>query len=116
MILLLEDNDAVAEVVAMHLESAGHGVARAATAGEAMALARDSEPRAVLLDQRLMGGASGLEWLAAARAEGVRCPAVGLTAEPPPAAGALEALGVVDWLTKPVRRQRLLEALDRALG
>lgn len=116
MILLIEDNDAVAEVVRLHLELAGYQVTRAAEPEHGLAIVDERRPHAVVLDYRLPG-MSGREWLLRARERGLDCPVVSLTAEVNAwTREDAEALGVVHLLTKPVRRQDLLAGIEAALN
>ncbi len=59
-LLLVEDDPAIAELVAFHFEREGFGVARTADGEEALLLAREKAPDVVLLDW-MVPGLSGLE-------------------------------------------------------
>ena len=59
-LLLVEDDPAIAELVAFHFEREGFGVVRTADGEEALLLAREKVPDVVLLDW-MVPGLSGLE-------------------------------------------------------
>ncbi len=59
-LLLVEDDPAIAELVAFHFEREGFGVAHTADGEEALLLAREKAPDVVLLDW-MVPGLSGLE-------------------------------------------------------
>ncbi|MGI4731632.1 MAG: phosphate regulon transcriptional regulator PhoB [Janthinobacterium lividum] len=59
-LLLVEDDPAIAELVAFHFEREGFGVVRSADGEEALLLAREKAPDVVLLDW-MVPGLSGLE-------------------------------------------------------
>ncbi|WP_375381233.1 phosphate regulon transcriptional regulator PhoB [uncultured Sphingomonas sp.] len=59
-LLLVEDDPAIAELVAFHFEREGFGVSRTADGEEALLLAREKAPDVVLLDW-MVPGLSGLE-------------------------------------------------------
>lgn len=87
-------------------------VGEAANGGEALELAERLQPDVVLLDIR-MPGIDGLE-AALHLCAGERAPAVVFTtAYGDHALSAFEA-NAVDYLLKPIRRQRLEQALDKA--
>ena len=128
-ILVVEDEPAIAELVAMNLRHAGYEVALAATADEAQADIDRELPDLVLLDW-MLPGSSGLQlaqrWRSQTRTR--ELPVIMLTArhaEVDKVAG-LDA-GADDYLTKPfspqellarmraVLRRRLPEALEAAL-
>jgi FixJ family two-component response regulator len=71
----------------------------------------------VLLDLRLPGGPSGLDLQAALKGKGITLPVLFLTghADVPSSVRAMKA-GAVDFLEKPIERQTLFDALQRALA
>ena len=54
-VLIVEDEAAIRELIAVNLESAGHHVLRASDAEQALTLIRQSLPDLVLLDWMLPG-------------------------------------------------------------
>jgi len=91
-------------------EARGYG-----STGEFLLRPLPDRPGCVLLDLR-MPGPSGLELQEALRRQGVSLPVVFLTGHGDVASSvrAMQA-GAVDFLTKPVQRDTLFEALRRAL-
>jgi two-component system phosphate regulon response regulator PhoB len=128
-VLVVEDEAAIAELVALNLRHAGFEVALAATAEEAQAAVDGVLPDLVLLDWMLPGG-SGLalakRWRAGARTRDL--PIIMLTArhEEADRVAGLDA-GADDYVAKPfstkellariraVLRRRAPEALDEAV-
>ena len=98
------------------LAGTDYEVGEAADAEEALARLRADPPDCAVLDL-LMPRTSGLELLARVKEEGLRVPIVVLTADiQKTTAERCADLGAVAVLNKPCRRERLLEALARALA
>lgn len=128
-VLVVEDESAIAELVAINLRHAGYEVALAASAEQAQAAVDAVLPDLVLLDW-MLPGQSGLtlarQWRNASRTR--ELPIIMLTAraEEPDKVAGLDA-GADDYLTKPfsttellariraVLRRRAPEALDSAV-
>ncbi|MEX8520784.1 MAG: phosphate regulon transcriptional regulator PhoB [Leptothrix sp. (in: b-proteobacteria)] len=128
-VLVVEDESAIAELVAINLRHAGFEVTLAASAEQALAAVDAVLPDLVLLDW-MLPGQSGLslarQWRAATRTK--ELPIIMLTAraEEPDKVAGLDA-GADDYLTKPfstgellariraVLRRRAPEALDSAV-
>ncbi len=128
-VLVVEDESAIAELVALNLRHSGYDVVLAATADEAQAAVDRVLPDLVLLDW-MLPGQSGLQlakrWRAQARTR--ELPVIMLTArtEEGDKIAGLDA-GADDYLTKPfspkellariraVLRRKAPEALDAAL-
>ena len=66
LVLLIEDDDAIAEVVEIVMQDAGYEVERATTVDAALMLVQGTPPAAVLLDLTLPGS-SGLAFLRTCR-------------------------------------------------
>ena len=116
-ILVVEDEPAIVELVAVNLEHAGHSVLRAGNVGEAEAHLRQSLPDVILLDW-MLPGESGLTFLKRLRADKRtrELPIILLTAraqEPDKLAG-LEA-GADDYLTKPFSTKELMARIKAVL-
>jgi two-component system phosphate regulon response regulator PhoB len=128
-ILIVEDEPAIAELIALHLRHEGHEVRLAADAVEAAERVRDALPDLVILDW-MLPGESGVNlarrWRGDTRTKDL--PIIMLTArsEERDLVAGLDA-GADDYLTKPfkpselmariraVLRRKLPEALDAAV-
>lgn len=77
-ILIVEDEEAIARVLAAYLKKAGYAVARAATGPDALAAFEQTPPSLVLLDV-MLPGLDGFELLRLIRAKS-SCPVIMLTA------------------------------------
>lgn len=129
-ILIVEDEPAIAELIALHLRHEGHEVRLAADAAEAAERVREALPDLVILDW-MLPGESGVtlarRWRSDARTK--ELPIIMLTArsEERDLVAGLDA-GADDYLTKPfkpselmariraVLRRKLPEALDSAVA
>jgi two-component system phosphate regulon response regulator PhoB len=129
-ILIVEDEPAIAELIALHLRHEGHEVRHAADAAEAAERVREALPDLVILDW-MLPGESGVtlarRWRGDARTK--ELPIIMLTArsEERDLVAGLDA-GADDYLTKPfkpselmariraVLRRKLPEALDAAVA
>ena len=116
-ILVVEDEPAIAELIAINLEHAGHVALRAADVPEAEAHLRARLPDVVLLDW-MLPGESGLAFARRLRADKRtrELPIILLTAraaEPDKVAG-LDA-GADDYLTKPFSTKELLARIKAVL-
>ncbi|MBB6097747.1 signal transduction histidine kinase/DNA-binding response OmpR family regulator/CHASE3 domain sensor protein [Deinobacterium chartae] len=114
LILIVEDDDAVATLIRHHLEDAGYRVARAPDGVEGLRMASELRPDAISLDLMMpvLDGWAFLERLAQ-QPELAKIPVVVLSM-----ASNLERglyLGASAVLNKPVRREQLLDAFARIL-
>jgi DNA-binding response OmpR family regulator len=119
-ILIVEDDDRIADFLSRGLRAEGYRVQRAADGPGGLALAQDAarraqadgEPTLLLLDL-MLPGLSGLEICQALRAAQVSLPILMLTAQ-----GSLEdrvtglRLGADDYLCKPFEFEELLARLE----
>jgi two-component system phosphate regulon response regulator PhoB len=128
-ILVVEDEPAIAELIAMNLRHAGHEVVLAGDAVAAQAALDAELPDLVLLDW-MLPDQSGLtlarRWRGAARTKAMPIIMLTARAEEPDKIAGLDA-GADDYLTKPfstnelqariraVLRRKLPEALDAAI-
>jgi two-component system, OmpR family, phosphate regulon response regulator PhoB len=116
-VLVVEDESAIAELIAINLRHAGHEVTVAATAEAAQAAIDRVLPDLVLLDWMLPGG-SGLQlarrWRGEARTR--ELPLIMLTARAEEAdkVSGLDA-GADDYLTKPFSTQELMARIRAVL-
>ena len=119
-ILIVEDDDRIADFLCRGLRAEGHRVQRAADGPAGLALAQDAaraaqqgEPPTVLVLDLMLPGLSGLEICQALRAAQVALPILMLTAQ-----DALEdrvaglRLGADDYLCKPFEFEELLARLE----
>lgn len=116
-ILVVEDEEIQRELIALHLETAGHAVDATGNAAEALDAMMRNPPDLIVADIGLPG-VDGFGLLAAVRAskDTAQLPLVFLTARE--AAEVLPkalALGVNEVLQKPLRRDSFLAAVRRCL-
>ncbi len=111
-VLVIEDDPAAQELLRVHLEGAGYGVLTAGSGAQALAWLSEIRPDAVLLDIVLpeMDGWEVLQRLKAEPATS-SIPVMVVSIVDDLQLGL--ALGAVDYLVKPVSRERLLEAIGR---
>jgi two-component system NtrC family response regulator len=114
-VLVADDDRAVRAALELNLTRAGWQVRLAASAEEALVLLQAEAPDVLLSDVR-MGGASGMELLAAVRERAPEVRVVLMTGFGS-VGDAVEAMraGATDYLIKPVARDELLVVLERAV-
>jgi len=117
IVLVVEDEPAIQELIAVNLEHAGYRVWRTVSAEEADAMVRDALPDVILLDW-MLPGTSGLAYARKLRgAERTRrIPIIMLTAraEERDKVEGLES-GADDYLTKPFSPKELLARIKAVL-
>ena len=120
-ILLVDDDLQSLASTARILELAGHGVIEARDGQEALTLIRETQSRTlspfdVVISDVRMPKLGGIEFLRAIGLLGETTPVILMTAfgQVDEAVWAMK-LGAVDFLTKPFKRQSLLDALEMAL-
>ena len=113
-IYLVDDDESLRNALQRLLVAAGYQVKAYASAGDFL-LEPPEGPGCLLLDLR-MPGPSGLELQDALQRRGISLPVIFLTGhgDLPTGVRAMKA-GAVDFLTKPVARDVLLDAIGRAL-
>jgi len=113
---VVDDDDSFRRAVSRLLEAAGFTVAAHASAAEFLLAGPGEEPGCVLLDVE-MPGLGGLDLQAALAKRGMPLPIVFVTAhgDIPMAVQAVKT-GAVDFLTKPVKQEALLQAVRAALA
>ena len=113
---LVDDDDSLRAALQRLLSAAGYRVQAYASAGEFLLDPPADAPGCLLLDLR-MPGPSGLDLQQALDRHGIRLPVIFLTGHGDLATGvrAMKARAV-DFLTKPVEREPLLAAIERALA
>jgi FixJ family two-component response regulator len=114
---VIDDDDSLRKAVTRLLHAAGYDVRAYASAGDFALASREKNKRGcVLLDVR-MPGPSGLELQEALAREDEPLPVIFLTGhgDVPTSVRAMKA-GAVDFLTKPIKRDVLLNAVRAALA
>jgi FixJ family two-component response regulator len=115
LIHIVDDDESLRTALLRLLDVVGFEARAYASTGAFLLQPPDDRPGCILLDVRLPGP-SGLELQTALRRQGVTLPVIFLTAyaDIPSSVQAMKA-GAVDFLEKPVDRDILLNAVDRAL-
>ena len=116
VVYVVDDDDSLRKAVTRLLHAAGYDVRAYSSAGEFALASRDNRRGCVLLDVR-MPGPSGLDLQEALAKEDEPLPVIFLTAhgDVPMSVRAMKA-GAVDFLTKPIKREVLLNAVRAALA
>lgn len=116
LIHVVDDDESLRTSLLRLLNAAGFEARGYASTGDFLLQPLPDRPGCVLLDVRLPGP-SGLDLQAALQHQGVTLPIIFLTAYGDVATSvrAMKA-GAVDFLTKPIERATLFEALQRALA
>jgi FixJ family two-component response regulator len=115
LVHVVDDDESLRTGLLRLLRAAGFEARGYGSTGEFLLHPLPDRPGCVLLDLRLPGP-SGLELQAALHRQGVALPVIFLSGhgDVPSSVRAMQA-GAVDFLTKPVRREVLFEAIQRAL-
>jgi FixJ family two-component response regulator len=115
LIHVVDDDESLRTALLRLLDVVGFETRGYASTGAFLLQPPDDRPGCILLDVRLPGP-SGLELQTALQRQGVTLPVIFLTAyaDVPSSVKAMKA-GAVDFLEKPVDRDILLNALQRAL-
>ena len=116
LIHVVDDDESLRTAVLRLLGAAGFEACGYASTGDFLLHPLPDRPGCLLLDVR-MPGPSGLDLQAALKQQGIMLPVIFLTghADVTSSVKAMKA-GAVDFLTKPVKRDILLDALRRALA
>lgn len=112
-ILLVDDDPKLLRVLTLRLEAEGYGVIATSSGEEALQRLDDVRPRMVLADLR-MPDLDGIQLLVKIQGRHPSLPVAILSAhgDIPDAVRATHA-GAVDFLTKPVDRERLISCIER---
>ena len=115
MVFVVDDDASMRESLKNLTRSVGLRVEAFASAQESLQAKRSDEPGCLVLDVR-MPGLSGLDLQKRMTETGTDLPIIFLTGhgDIPMSVRAMKA-GAVDFLTKPVREQDLLDAIQQAL-
>jgi CheY-like chemotaxis protein len=112
-VLVVEDDPHSAELLSVYLEGAGYRVTVARDGAEGLEQARRLRPRAVVLDI-LLPRLDGWDLLSRLKADPATADSPVVVVSMLDERGKGLALGAVEYLVKPVGREELLEALERA--
>ena len=112
LILAVDDDPSVLDILGRNLAREGYSVRTAATGREALALARELQPRLITLDV-MMPSMDGWSVLTALKADPVTAdiPVVMISIVDDRQLGF--SLGAADYLTKPIDRERLARILAK---
>ncbi|HMP40504.1 MAG TPA: response regulator [Roseiflexaceae bacterium] len=117
-ILICEDDRDIAELLRLMLEQAGFAVDVVHTA-TAVIEQLEQQPYDGLTLDLMLPGKSGIELIHELRANDAfrSLPIVVISARAEQARGTIDgkAIGIADWLPKPIDRERLIAALDHAI-
>jgi DNA-binding NtrC family response regulator len=115
-VLIIEDDTALNQMLALHFEDQGLAVRRAGTCADGLALARAESPDLVLLDQQLPDG-EGLALLPALHDASPQAGIIMMTGRHDLEL-AIEAIkaGAADFIHKPVKTAALQATVDRLLA
>jgi DNA-binding response OmpR family regulator len=114
-VVVVEDDDHIADLVALYLGQAGFRVARAARADEGEALVAEHQPALAVVDIGLPGGVDGLELCRRLRRDS-RVPILILTARGDEADRVVGLeLGADDYVTKPFSPRELVARIRAIL-
>jgi CheY-like chemotaxis protein len=113
-VLIVEDDQNIAQLISHHLREGGYSVSLAASANDALQAARREQPDLITLDIYLPG-ADGFEVLQTLKSDEVTAdiPVVIVSVLPDKKQGL--RLGAVDYMTKPIDESLLLQTVGRIL-
>ena len=117
-ILLIDDEEAVLEIMTMALADEGYDLRTAGSAEEALAILKESPDVSLIISDQLMPGMTGVQFFAQARhicPDALRVLLTGYT-DTDAIIDAINSGGIHRYLTKPWRREELLHTIRQLLG
>ncbi|HEY1903775.1 MAG TPA: response regulator transcription factor [Terracidiphilus sp.] len=116
IVLVIDDDRAIRDGLESLIRSIGLRVATFASAADFLNAPRPNAPSCLVLDIR-MPGQSGLDLQTHLRASGIHIPTIFITGhgDIPMTVRAMKE-GAMEFLTKPVRGQELLDAIQKAIA
>jgi DNA-binding response OmpR family regulator len=117
-ILLIDDDEALRDVLAIFLGEAGHEVRLAANGKQGLMLFKQS-PADVVVTDLIMPGQEGIETIVALRKERPKLPIIAMSGgveHSPVYLGLAKKLGAQRTLAKPFSGEELLKAIDEVLA
>ena len=117
-ILVLDDEPEILEITALAFEGQGYEVFTAAGGEEALTCVKEKHPQVLLIDYRLKGDMTGLDFLKAARLVDPGVPAVmitGLSEQVETLKAECERVGISAFFQKPLQMDAVYDAVKKAL-
>ena len=117
-ILLIDDEEAVLEIMTMALADEGYDLRTAGSAEEALAILKESPDVSLIISDQLMPGMTGVQFFTQARhicPDALRVLLTGYT-DTDAIIDAINSGGIHRYLTKPWRREELLHTIREMLG
>ena len=115
-ILIVDDEESIRFTFEIFLAEAGYDVTTARSYKEGLAVL-DQEKFDLILTDIILGGKTGLDLVREIRRRSMSCPVVIFTGFPSgESASDAARMGVVDYLVKPVRMDKLLQVTRDALS
>lgn len=115
-LIVIEDDERVAEVINIHLTRRGHTLHEARSGEDGLELVESADAQAVILDIRLPG-MSGVEVLDRIRQRPAALPVIVLTGQVDvDLAVDVMKRGAFDFLTKPIKTANLVATVEKALA
>ena len=117
-ILLVDDEEAVLEIMTMALADEGYDLRTAGSAEEALAILKESPDVSLIISDQLMPGMTGVQFFTQARhicPDALRVLLTGYT-DTDAIIDAINSGGIHRYLTKPWRREELLHTIREMLG
>lgn len=117
-LLLIDDEEAILEIMTMALADEGYDLRTAGSAEEALALLKESPDVSLIISDQLMPGMTGVQFFTQARhicPDALRVLLTGYT-DTDAIIDAINSGGIHRYLTKPWRREELLLTIRQMLG